>query len=104
MAIRRTREERAELWNTISYFMRYQPSATRVKVSLVTERNTYIRYRLLAIHANGLFVTGSERTRQLQTKFRSNNASGCSRVAERERTRLGERSTPACTGSGLRRP
>jgi hypothetical protein len=67
MAIRRTREERAELRITISYFMRYQPSATRVKVSLVTERNIYIRYKLLAIHANGLFVKGRERTRQLQT-------------------------------------
>ena len=67
MAIRRTRVERAEIRNTLSYFKRYDPTATCIRVSVVTEKMIYIRYKRLDLNANGLFAISRERTRRLQT-------------------------------------
>ena len=66
MPIHTMHKKTVELRNTLDYFRRDHPTATCVKVSAVTGKMIYIRYRRLDLNAYGLFVISRERSRRLQ--------------------------------------
>jgi hypothetical protein len=70
------REEPAELRNTLNYFKRDHPTARCAKVSVVTEKNIYIRYERPDLNARGLLVISRQRTRRLQTPFHAGIRTG----------------------------